>query len=229
MPKSGQIFITATDTGVGKTLVSGLLLHFLLKQGVRAGYQKWVATGVEKQIEDLDRVLDLAGQPQAADELDQVVPCRLPYPASPHLAAELAGQEIDPAEITRAYEKLKSRYEVLLVEGVGGLMVPLRRDLLLADLLGRLQISTLLVARSGLGTLNHTLLSLEALRKRSIPVLGVLLTDGPAEDETVAADNLETIAAMGRVRVFGRLPWRESTDELQTAFRAIGREIGAAI
>jgi len=230
MPNHRQLFITATDTGVGKTMISGLLLGYLREQGILAGYQKWVATGVDDGVEDLDRVLELAGLPgQPAEPLDLVVPYRLPYGASPHLAAERAEREIEPGVIIRAYEKMRERYEVLLVEGVGGLLVPLRRDLVLADLLADLKIPTLLVARTGLGTLNHTLLTLEALRHREIPMLGVLSTDGPEEDETIAADNLKTIAELGRIKVFGRLPRRDSDRELNAAFQALGREIVATL
>ncbi len=161
--------------------------------------------------------------------LDLQVPYRFDYPASPHLAAELAGRKIDPELLVAAYENLKGRYDVLLVEGVGGVLVPLRRELLLADLVARLKIPTLLVARSGLGTLNHTLLSLEALRSREIPVLGVLFTDGPEEAEDIAADNLKTVSEIGLVKVFGRLSWCGSDDELAAAFPPLGQAILAAL
>ncbi len=224
-----QLFITATDTGVGKTLISGLLLGYLREQGIKTGYQKWAATGCTETVADLERVLELAGRETDPPPLDRQVPCRFSFPASPHLAADRAGREIDPQVLIAAYEGLKECYEVLVVEGVGGVLVPLRRDLLLADLVARLLIPTLLVARSGLGTLNHTLLTLEALRSRDIPVLGVLFTDSPAEDETIAADNLRTIAALGRVKVFGRLPWGGSDGELRKAFRPLGGAIHTAL
>lgn len=229
MSVNRQLFITATDTGVGKTLVSGLLLGYLRGQGTKAGYQKWVATGCDGQVEDLSRALELAGQEAEPPRLDLQVPYRFAYAASPHLAAEMAGREIEPALLISAYETLKKNYEVLLVEGVGGALVPLRRDLLLADLVARLRIPALLVARSGLGTLNHTLLSLAALRDRAVPVLGVLFTDGPDEEEAIAADNLRTIAELGQVRVFGRLPWRRSDAELIVSFSPLGKAIRTAL
>jgi len=226
-----QLFITATDTGVGKTLISGLLLDFLRKQGIKAGYQKWVATGCSGAVADLEQVEKLAGREAPPPPFDLQVPYRFDYAASPHLAAERAGREICPEAISSAYEILKERYEVLLVEGVGGVLVPLRRDLLLADLVARLQIPTLLVARSGLGTLNHTLLTLEALHSRKVPLVGVLFTGGPDDDEAIAADNLRTIAELGLVKVFGRLPWRDSDSdsELAASFRPLGEEIRAAL
>lgn len=229
MSRGRQLFITATTTGVGKTLISGLLLDYLWKQGVKAGYQKWVATGCGGTVADLERVRQLAGQEVNPPPFDLQVPYRFPFAASPHLAAELAGQKIDPEVLISAYATLKDRYEALLVEGVGGVLVPLNRDLLLAELVARLQIPTLLVAQTGLGALNHTLLSLEALRSREIPMTGVLFTDGPAEDETIAADNLRTIGQLGRVKVFGRLPWAGSDAELRTAFKPLGRALAATL
>ncbi|NTV12714.1 MAG: dethiobiotin synthase [Desulfobulbaceae bacterium] len=224
-----QLFITATDTGVGKTLLSGLLLGYLREQGLQAGYQKWVATGCGETVADLERVRELAGGEVEPVRLDLQVPYRFEYPASPHLAAARAGREIDPMVLMTAYENLKGNYEILLVEGVGGVLVPLRRDLLLADLVARLRLPTLLVARSGLGTLNHTLLSLEALRRREIPLLGVLFTDEPDADETIAADNLKTISELGQVQVFGRLPWCKSTAELIVAFQPLGKAMHTAL
>lgn len=229
MSENRQLFITATDTGVGKTLVCGLLLGFLRGQGVNAGYQKWLATGCDAKVEDLERVMELAGRETAPPPLDLQVPYRFPFAASPHLAAERAGREIVPEVLIGAYENFRKRYEVLLVEGVGGVLVPLRRDLLLANLVARLQIPTLLVARSGLGSLNHTLLTLEALRGRAISVLGVLFTDGPDDDATITADNLRTIAELGQVEVFGRLPYSPDDQTLCNAFEPLGREILAAL
>jgi dethiobiotin synthetase len=229
MPINRQLFITATDTGVGKTLVSGLLLGYLLKQGIRAGYQKWAATGVDS-VADLERVrelAELAGPP--AEPLHLAVPYRLSYAASPHLAAELDGRQIEPETIIKAYEQIRVAYDMLLVEGVGGLLVPLARNMLLADLVARLRIPTLLVARTSLGTLNHTLLSLEALRSRQIPVLGILFSDGSAEDETIAADNLASIAEIGRIEVFGRLPYRLDDKSLRTDFTPLGEKILAVL
>jgi dethiobiotin synthetase len=229
MSESRQLFITATDTGVGKTLVSGLLLNYLRESGIRAGYQKWVATGCSEQVDDLERVMALAGPEVEPVPLDLQIPYRFPYAASPHLAAELAGRELDPERLHTALAAMRARYEVLLVEGVGGILVPLRRNLLLGDLVASLRLPTLLVARSGLGTLNHTLLTLEALRNREIAVLGIILTDSPDDDEAIAADNLRTIAELGRVKVFGRLPWRRSEAELLAPFRPLGQEIRAAL
>ena len=221
-----RIFVTGTDTGVGKTFFCGLLLRFLKDQGIRAGYQKWVSSGGGQLPEDLAFCLGMAGEDCDPAMLDLQVPYRLQMPASPHLAAEKEGVSIDPAVIRQRFEAMAGMYEILVVEGVGGLMVPLSRDLLLSDLLATMKLPCVVVARSGLGTLNHTLLSLEALRHRDIPLVGVVFSDaGPDQHETIVADNMQTIAAIGKVPVLGRIPWCAEPLEAVRHFDKIGRAI----
>ena len=226
MPEN-TLFVTGTDTSVGKTYVCARLLEFLCARGVQAGYQKWVATGVyEETVEDLAFCAKAAGMKPDPELLVQQVPFRFRLPASPHLAAEEEERQVDPDVIVENYVSLAENYEYLIVEGVGGLMVPLRRDLLLADLLAKLRPRTLVVARSGLGTLNHTLLTLESLRLRKIPVLGVVFSDSETlEDERLAQDNMGTIEELGLVRVFGRLPRQDAEKDARASFVPIGRAI----
>jgi dethiobiotin synthetase len=220
------IFVAGTGTDVGKTHLCGLLLGFLHQRGIDAGYQKWVATGPESPPADLEACLRLAGLPLVPELAGNQVVYSFALPASPHLAAERAGKAIDPELIRAKYAEALSLHELLIVEGVGGLMVPLNRELLLADLLQELKIPTLIVARSGLGTINHTLLTLEALRHREIPVLGVVFSDAEsAEDELLVEDNMRTIAAMGQVRVFGRLPRWVDPARARAGFIPVGLTI----
>lgn len=223
------IFITATDTNVGKTTISGLLLRFLTQQAIRTGYQKWASTGDAENSADLASCLQMAALESDHTMLDLRVPYRFTYPASPHLAAELEHREIDPEGIINAYREMTKRYEVLIVEGVGGLLVPLRRDLLLADLLSRLKLPTIIVARSGLGTINHTLLTIEAMRARQIPIAGIIFTDMADADEVMVQDNIKTIAATGQVEVLGRLPYCREAQGLIKAFAPIGARITALL
>ena len=113
---------------------------------------------------------------------------------------------LDAKVIRDALFRLESSCEILIVEGIGGVLVPLSRNLLLADLVSDLKLPTLIVARSGLGTLNHTLLTLEALRQRKIQIVGILLNSQGDEDSSIVRDNHRTIAEIGRVEVFGVLP-----------------------
>jgi dethiobiotin synthetase len=225
MAENRSIFITATDTDVGKTLISGLLLQFLTNKSINCGYQKWASSGNAEAPADLDSCLQTAGITPDPELLDLQVPYRFDFPGSPHLAAELAGKEIDPEKIIGAYREMYNRHEFLIVEGVGGLLVPLRRDLLLADLLARLEIPVLIVARSGLGTLNHTLLTIEALRTRQIAIAGVLFTDGENDNEILVKDNIKTIAETGKVEILGRLPFCRDLQGLSGSFTPIGEKI----
>lgn len=226
MPNN-TLFVTGTDTSVGKTYVCARLLEFLKNRNMPAGYQKWIATGTAAGLpEDVTICLDAAGISPGDERVAQVAPYCFSFPASPHLAAEMEGRAVEPEVIIDNYQKLAARYEWLIVEGVGGIMVPLRRDLLLADLLARLRPKTLVVARSGLGTLNHTLLTLEALRKRNIPVLGIVLSDAEIqEDERLVQDNMRTIEETGLVRVLGRLQRYQDIEKSRAAFLPVGQAI----
>ncbi len=229
MSKKRSVFITATDTGVGKTMISGLLVRFLRQQTIKAGYQKWASTGDAENPADLSACQKMAGLEPDPTLLDLQVPYRFAFPASPHLAGELEQRAIDPERIISAYLEMAERNDVLVVEGVGGLLVPLRRDLLLADLLSRLKLPTIIVARSGLGTINHTLLTIEALRSRQIPVAGVIFTDAAEETEILVQDNMRTIAETGRIEVLGHLPHCQGEKELHEAFAPIGERIIALL
>ncbi len=181
-----QLVVCGTDTDVGKTVVSALVV-----QGLGAHYWKPVQSGSD---DGTDRVWlqTLLGLPN-----ERICPeayC-LKAPASPHWAAEQEGRTIDPAQL-----QLPKVRGPLVVETAGGLLVPLRRDWLQIDQLARWQLPVLLVARSGLGTLNHTLLSVEALRQRQIPLLGILLNGPPHPD------NPSTLADLSGVPVLAQLP-----------------------
>ncbi|MCT0224460.1 dethiobiotin synthase [Synechococcus sp. CS-1328] len=180
------LVICGTDTDVGKTVVSALVV-----QGLGARYWKPVQSGLDGEG-DRGRVQDLLQLPS-----ERLLPeaYRLQAPVSPHWAAEREGLTIDPEHL-----RLPAGSGALVVETAGGLLVPLRRDWLQIEQVQRWGLPVLLVARSGLGTLNHTLLSLEALRARRIPVLGLVL-NGPLHP-----DNPRTLEQLGGVPVLAELP-----------------------
>jgi dethiobiotin synthetase len=181
-----RLVVAGTDTGIGKTVFAAGLTRLL--DGV---YFKPVQAGLDGET-DTAAVLRLSALP--ADRMLAEV-WRLKTPASPHLAAERDGVSIDLEALT-----LPSTARPLIVEGAGGLMVPLTRQTLFIDVFARWGVPVVLCARTALGTLNHTLLSLEALRRRGIPILGVAFI-GDAHP-----DNERTLAALGRVPILGRLP-----------------------
>ncbi len=224
-----SLFITGTDTSAGKTFICGCLLDYFICKGVNVGYQKWVSTGDTGRAADLVFCEKAACLPATDDNLQVVY--SFTHPASPHLAAEIDGKEIDPQIILTAFNHLKRQHQLLLVEGAGGVLVPLRRDLLLADLVALINMPALVVARSGLGTINHSLLTIEALRHRSIPVAGVVFTDTTEDiDENLVADNMRIVAELGKVPVFGRmkyLPEPFSTARARVLFEPIGNALNS--
>ncbi len=200
------IFITGTDTGVGKTFVTALLAKCLAEKGVDVMVQKWVSTGNSDVSEDCLFIKDMAGLKQDITPGSPACPYCLDFPASPHLAAEMQHVELDPARIESHMMSLARRCEVLLVEGVGGALVPLNRQVLLMDFVAKIGLPVLIVARSGLGTINHTLLTIEALKTRGLEILGVVLNGLKPDDPRIVEDNRGVIAGFGGVEVFGPVP-----------------------
>ncbi len=199
-------FIMGTDTGVGKTFVTALLARAFRDKGNNVLVQKWVSTGSATMSEDLLFIKKIAGLEQDIQPGSPASPYCLEFPSSPHLAAEMEGVRLDKAKIVNSTAELSGRSDVLLIEGVGGGLVPMTRELLLMDLVAELNLPVILVARSSLGTLNHTLLTLEALKTRRIRTLGVVFNSLFQEDERIVQDNMKTIAHFGRVRVYGPVP-----------------------
>jgi dethiobiotin synthetase len=186
--RAGVIVVTGTDTDIGKTAVAAGLAAAL-----GAAYWKPVQAGTADGT-DADMVAALGGLPAA-----RILPerHRLVLPASPHLAAEAEGVDLSPETID-----LPVTDGPLVVEGAGGVLVPLRRDppFLIADLFARWDAPVLLVARTGLGTINHSLLSVEALRARGVRVVGIVMVGDPHPD------NAAIVPALAAVPCFGRLP-----------------------
>jgi dethiobiotin synthetase len=195
------LFVTGTDTGVGKTQVACTLATTFAHRGIRVGVMKPCETGGG---DDHRRLIAASGR--ALNE-KLVCPYRFPAPVAPEVAARQAGKSIEIRCIERAFSRLQHDSDLMIVEGAGGLLVPLTRALLMADLADRLKLPVLIVARPTLGTINHTLLTVEAARHRGLTVLGVVFSRQSRVRDASDATNLETIARHGNVRVFGMLPW----------------------
>lgn len=202
---SASLIVSGTDTSVGKTVFAAGLVRFL-----EAAYWKPLQAGLEDET-DVETVRRLSGAPSG-----RILPeaWRLKTPASPHLAAEIDSVAIDPMALS-----LPSLPRPLIIEGAGGLMVPLTRATLFIDVFVRWGAPVILCARTSLGTINHTLLSLEALRNRGAPVLGVAFIG----DEN--PESMRIIAELGAVRILGRLPFLDplTPESLRAAFVAAFR------
>jgi dethiobiotin synthetase len=203
------LFVTGTDTGVGKTVLSGALAAAMADAGQPVRAYKPVLTGVDHDA----RVSDPGAWPPDHELLasaagmspDDVAPLRYGPAASPHLAAALEGAQIGRAallaEAHAAAAKATAEQATLIVEGVGGLLVPLADDYTVCDLAHDLQLPLLIAARPGLGSINHTLLTLKAARTAQLEVRAVVLTPWPAQPTAIERSNRETIVRMGEVEV----------------------------
>lgn len=192
-----RLVVTGTDTGIGKTVLAGAIA-----QATGATYWKPIQAGLDEET-DSERAAALGVRtlPEAY---------RLTTPCSPHWAAEIDGIALDDAALALPDE------DDLIVEGAGGVLVPIREDLLFADLFARWRLPVVLAARTALGTINHTLLSIEALRSRGVPILGVAFIGDPIENTEA------TIPRIGKVTRLGRLPMlpEVTAEALRAAFAA---------
>jgi dethiobiotin synthetase len=193
------LLVTGTDTGVGKTVLSAALLAAMAAAGEHVMAHKPVVTGLDEPDSnaagaDHELLAAVAGMaPQ------DVAPLRYGPAVSPHLAAQLAGERIEPAGLLAAAAKSDAR--TLVVEGVGGLMTPLADDYTVRDFAAALGLGVLVAARPGLGTINHTLLTLCAARAAGLVVSAVVLTPWPARPGALERSNRETIARLGAIDV----------------------------
>lgn len=203
------IFITGTDTGVGKTYVAAGIAE-ALRDMLNVGVMKPVETGCPTRKGDLvpRDAYRLINASAVNDELDLVNPYRFSKPLAPYVAAGLEGTKISMSRIMKAFQTLNRRHEFLIVEGAGGVMVPLTKEVTFLDLAQVMRIPVLIVARPGLGTINHTLLTVAALRTRRIPMAGIVINYAQAQAQGIAEKtNPTTIEKISGVQILSSVPF----------------------
>ena len=223
------LFITGTDTGVGKTVVAGAIAAWFRRQGSRVAVLKPIATGCERRREGLvsTDAEFLAHCADTSHPLDLVCPQRYLEPLAPTVAAERAGQPVDWAAVQRSIDLMSRDSDIMIVEGVGGAMVPLDERHTVLDLAAWLGLPAIVVARAGLGTINHTLLTVEALRKVT-HVAGVVINRYPAENAGVAEEtNPRMISRWGNVPVLCIVPDEAVSDAAAALPAGIIAAVGA--
>ena len=193
------VFVTGTGTEVGKTVVAAVIAHTLASEGKRVAVFKPVVTGLEEGNEPDHALLRRAAGSQQNDE--EIAPYRYGPPTSPHLAAELAGGRIERERLLERVGAAADGADALVCEGVGGLLVPLSPGYLVRDLAADLALPLAIAASPGLGTINHTLLTVEAARAAGLAVELIVLTPWPAPPSPIEESNRETIARLTAVRV----------------------------
>jgi len=201
------IFITGTDTEIGKTAITAGLTAVLKTRNIDIGVMKPISAGGQ---EDAQLLKQVAG---VKDSLDTINPISLRDPLSPNVAASREDTTLDLNLIFDAYQKLSQCHDFMLVEGVGGLLVPLTDDFLVADLAVQLDLPLIIVARAALGTINHTLLTIESARQRNLKILGVVYnTLSPGLPDIAAQTSPEVVTQISGVSSLGITPHDPNVD-----------------
>ena len=206
------IFITGTDTEIGKTVVAGGLAAALKAAGINVGVMKPIASGgVEHKggIVSEDAIF-LKHAAQVDDALDLINPICLRHPLAPSVAAEIEGVSIDLQQIDKAFTKLCQRHEFMVVEGVGGIAVPICEEMLVADIAQRFQLPLLIVSRPNLGTINHTVLTVEFARSYNLEICGIVLNASQEASKGLAEEtNPKELERLTRLPILGTVPFDE--------------------
>jgi len=198
------IFITGTDTGCGKTFVTVKLAEYFSSQGLNVGVMKPISTGPAKEDDAryLKKILKLK------DPLKLINPIHLKHPLAPLPAARLENRKLKIESIFKAYRKLAKLHDLVLIEGIGGVLVPIAEKYCVADLIKELKLPVIIVARAGLGTINHTLLTIEALRRRKIPIMGIIIS-GYRGKGLSEQSNADLIRQLGQAPILATIPWAD--------------------
>jgi len=213
------LFVTATDTGVGKTEVTCALLRDARARGLDAVGMKPAQSGVVPgEPSDAER---LARASDGAEALEVVCPYSFAAPLAPAVAARVEGKEISFARIVDGARALAARHDAILVEGAGGLLVPLTDRETYADLAAVLGLPVLVVARAGLGTVNHTALTVEALRRRGLSVAGIVMNRTTSTDDPSVPHNAGEIARLTGIAPAALLPFVPDIDAREAALRSM--------
>ena len=204
------IFITGTDTGVGKTIVSASLAAFLsLRKHMNVGVMKPFETGLSEadknsRVRDASLLREASG---SSDDLRDISPYTFEAPLAPEIAAGLEHTRIDLRVLDRIYKKIAGLHDVTIVEGAGGIMVPIKKNFFYADLIERWSAPVIIVARLSIGTINHTLLTYDLLKRRGTKVIGLILNNSDKTKVTTAKTNVEALKYYLGVPVLGVYPY----------------------
>jgi len=214
LPPACGLFVTGTDTEVGKTLIAGAIALTFRRQGRRVEVLKPVATGCRRSRGELvsEDAEFLAACADSRMTLAQIAPVRYATPAAPNVAAQREGRPVDLQEIFAAYGRA-AEAEVVVVEGIGGLLCPITDEFWVVHLAKLMALPVVIVADAGLGTINHTLLTLQAARAAGLDVAGVVVNRyhvEPDRAETAMITNPTQIAALGQVPVLAVVPWEQA-------------------
>src|SRR3989338_4855811 len=205
------IFITGTDTGVGKTFIATGIASALKRQGINVGVMKPAHTGckVKNGLLIPSDSITLARAAAVNDPINLITPYIFKEPVAPYAATKENNKRINPSRIIKSFEKLCERHDYMVVEGIGGVLVPITRDFYVADLIKRFNIPALIVTRPGLGTINHTMLTINCLMEREIPIKGIVINYSKKEKTFLAIKCApDIIESLSQIPVIGLISYR---------------------
>ncbi len=219
-------FITGTDTGVGKTSITAALAACIKKLGVDVGVMKPIATGIPQKSgfksSDVSVLCQACG---VGDTEDLVNPVFMPLPASPYDVSKILDLKFDREIIFEKFEKLKSKHEMLLVEGIGGIMTPISRDYFVADMIKRMSLDTIIVTRSTLGTLNHTMMTVKTCHDYKIPIKGIIVNNYDEKGGTAEKNSPSTIHEITNIPILGTLPFVRDYQNLEMMISYVEKNV----
>jgi dethiobiotin synthetase len=215
LPKKAGLFITGTDTAVGKTLIAGAIARILTDKGIKVGVFKPIATGCKRTWEghvSCDTHF-LAYCANSNLSLSTITPIGYPTPAAPIVSAACDGPAIDFDRIAAAYKEICQNSDIIIVEGIGGVRVPLTQEFDLLDLAVEFALPVVIVARPNLGTINHTLMTIDCVRSAELKIAGVVINGYNATESTIAEDTApQVITECAGVNVLSVVPFDEMVD-----------------
>ncbi len=222
------IFVTGTDTNTGKTVITGLLARYISEKNKRVVTQKWIETGSRNGYScDAGRHLKIMkkNRPYLEKYLPLIAPYVFRNACSPHLSSRMENKKISAGKIKKSFKLLSGKFDFVIVEGTGGLLVPFDEKKLIVEIVKDLKLPVLVVAQNKLGTINHTLLTIEALKQRKIKILGIVFNGSPDSQGIVIKDNPRIIKKFTNTEIFGTLPWSNDDKKLDKSFSLIGNKI----
>jgi len=206
------VFVTGTDTGVGKTVVAAGIAGAMKRDGINVGVMKPIATGTPKEngfkSSDAELLAKIAGSKDPESEINPVF---LPFEASPFAASRALNMDIELDEVFSAFKRLTGKHEFVVVEGIGGVMVPIKQNYFVIDMIKEMNIPVLIVSRAALGTLNHTLLTVRACREYDLNVAGIVI-NGVRDNNIVEKTVDEMIRELTGMFVIGSIPFVDVFD-----------------
>ena len=219
-------FITGTDTGIGKTAITAGLAGSMRKLGVNVGVMKPIATGIPQKTglksSDIAILADASG---TKDSEDLINPVFLPIPTSPYDATKLLSLPVDMPLILTKFTKLLSTHDILLVEGIGGVMTPITKNFFVADMIKAMGIETIIVTRATLGTLNHTMMTYQLCKDYGIKVKGLVINNFDEKGTTAEKNAPVTLHETTGLNILGVVPFIKNYNKIDTMIETVGKKI----